>query len=308
MAIALSERLLSYFSQHPTERCYIVFDSIGHEQLPAKFFELAGECNYQPFLPNGAEIAPAIQPFIVELPALAHYHPFWQWLSQQPNHEEIYWPIASQFDIHTVLAHLRSMLQIKLPDGKSVNFRLFDPGVLSKWWPWQQQHEPAAMIDLLKPMTCCWLPVNAEWVAITNPHPSNKIITEASWLILTKEQLAQLNTASEQVLFTNTRYHLYDKYPQVLAQYHPDLIDLLIDQALTVAQQQGMQSEYAITQWVVFMLSMGPTFYQDKRLAQNFLSYKDHQDDNRLIDNLLIVPAKQWLQVHSQYNASGWFC
>ncbi|MCX4025865.1 DUF4123 domain-containing protein [Endozoicomonas sp. SM1973] len=306
MTKSLIQQLSNYFSDYPTERCYIVFDSAGHPQLPAKFFELAGECDYQQFLPNGADLSSDIQPLIIELP-LDMQHPFWQWLFQLPANEGVFWPIASGFDMETVLAHLRSMLQVTLPDGKKVNFRLFDPRVLSRWWPWQQQWQAEALVDLLKPIGCCWLPVVDEWQAILNPQPHNQMSIAPEWLMLSKDQLAQLNKASDKVLFANTRYHLYDYYPQVLAEYHPELIDLLIDQAIKVAQQQGMKSEYAMTQWVIFMFSMGPTFYQDNALTAYFSAYQEHQNDNQLIDNLMAVPADKWQQVYGRYNASGWF-
>ncbi len=301
------ERLSAYFADNPSEHCYLIFDSAGHEQLPAKFFELAGECEYQLFLPNGAELPIDNQPFIAKLPGQDLQHPFWLWLFEQPASNGFFWSIASRFDLQTVLAHLRSMLQVKLPDGHQVNFRLFDPRVLSRWWPWQQSQEPALLVDYLKPIASCWLPVSDEWVTITNPQPHNQVIKEPNWLMLSKDQLVQLNKASDKVLFANTRYYLYDHYPQVLAQYHPALIDLLIEQALAVAKQQGMRSEYAITQWVVLMFSMGPNFYRHKILAAYFKAYQDHQDDNRLVEHLLKLPAEKWQQVYKDYDAAGWF-
>ena len=234
-------------------QAYLLLESVQIENLAHRLFEAAGGVQLHQLYQRTAYSALAdVSPVLVAVtPNSSLAHTFAQEWSATAG----IW-LESDADETTVIEHLRSLVHARVEGEVTVLFRYYDPQITALWLADLPAHERD---PLMGPIRSIRLPHTV--IHQTNPDQPGAKYADKPWLLLSAEQLAQLNSAKQQSFAQRLIEHCETYFPHYLQGQNLSA-EQWAAQCQATAERYGYSAADEIFLWARFHAELGADFAQ----------------------------------------------
>ncbi|UDI93467.1 DUF4123 domain-containing protein [Pseudomonas sp. IAC-BECa141] len=232
-------------------RAYLLLDQIQIENLPERLFELTGgvmpHSLYQRTAYSALDKAGPV------LVAVTPDSPLAQVFSQEWSTTAGLW-LESQADEGALLEHLRSLIHARVEGDVTVLFRFYDPRITALWLA----DKPAAERDrLMGPVHLIRLP--GLQIRQLTEQPAIPY-ADRPWLVLTAEQLNDLNAAKRRTFAGQLIEHALRYFPKCLGSQEPTALQQWAMDCQGSAARNGFSAVEEVLLWARFYAVLGADF------------------------------------------------
>ncbi|MDR2744090.1 MAG: DUF4123 domain-containing protein [Desulfovibrio sp.] len=200
------------------------------------------------------------------------------------------------------IAHWRSLLTVKMPNGTTTHLRLYSSGIMLDLLRGCSRPEIAA---LLGPMSGMAIPLSdSKWMCVEHPALKNDVAEETisnayqyrppPWWEVSGAQCEALNTRLEGVLVHNIRLDVWMNHPDWAEPFNSFAeLDGFIAKSLKVAREWGFIDTEEQTQFVKLFLAGKTESVKSIPTGETMLCSKEISNAHklgRLADLLGIIP------------------
>lgn len=279
---SLGEWIRARLSTNPTLKLYTLFDPSAHPDLPAKLWQLDGGINYEPLLLGVVEDTTSLcaGPWLVETEPTSDWS---KWFVQELKRHAAGYLLCSDQSMQRVADWMRNRSAVELADGRTGQFRCYDPRILVAYWNIATDAERAA---LLGPIQCIWGWDQLESKAFELQAPEGaRQLEEPGILCLEQDQLDAINRRNEP--YRMAQYLENHCFELVEGYSYEQLVILLHQDMLVVADRLGLED--ARSRFMFVLLRLQPPdwlagLHLEKRpweaCNQSFAQWVDNQSHN----------------------------
>lgn len=206
---------------------------------------------------------------------------------------------ASEDDL---VAHLRSLIHVRLGSAQTTLFRYYDPRIMALWLGALEADERVPLMGAVKRIRLL-TDSGAELELLRESKPQSAVARydHTPWLRLSQAQLEHMNQAKHARFDERLLEHLHRFYPELLQH-----MDVVVQQRFAAlcrqsAARYGYSAADEVTRWAGLMIELGSDFPQapEHEIYQQLLEQRGPLPAQHL-DNLIAELQRQLLRTDKE--------